>query len=237
MKKLINKKLVSQAVAIALSNKRQGTSKTKTRAEVSLSKKKIYKQKGTGGARHGAKSAPIFVGGGVAHGPNGNANWSRSLPPAMKRQALSSALAMQSAVISVVPEIATLTGKTKMADQLLKKVAPTAKNICIVMEQADPMQLRSLRNISRVTPVLAAQLNALHVVQADTILFTANSRALVDARIAGKPAPVLEQKPVAKKALVKKPVVKKPVVKKVVKAVATKVTKKAPASKAKAKKA
>lgn len=204
MKKPINKKLVAQAVAIALSNKRQGTSKTKTRAEVSLTKRKMYKQKGTGGARHGAQSAPIFVGGGVAHGPNGNANWNRSLPPAMKRQALSNALELQSAIISIVPGITALIGKTKAADVLLTKAAPDAKKICMVLESANTSILRAVRNISRVTPILAAQLNALHVVQADAILFTKESRALVDARITGKSAPV-----VAKKAVVKKPVAKK----------------------------
>ncbi|OGJ15784.1 MAG: 50S ribosomal protein L4 [Candidatus Pacebacteria bacterium RIFCSPHIGHO2_01_FULL_46_16] len=186
MKKIINTRLVSQAVNILRSNQRQGTSKVKTRAEVSLTKKKMYRQKGTGNARHGAKSVNIFVGGGVAHGPTGKANWDRSLSQTMKRQALKHALAMQVAVIVVVPELNTLTGKTKIAAELLKKTAPGAQHMCIVLERADEKSLRSLRNIASVTPVLAAQLNVLHVVQADKILFTAQSLALVEARIAGE---------------------------------------------------
>jgi len=203
MKKAINIKLVSQAIRVAQSNKRQGTSKVKTRSEVSLTKKKMYKQKGTGGARHGAKSAHIFVGGGVAHGPTGKANWSRSLPQTMKRQALQHALAMQEAVIAVSPELNTLTGKTKMAAKLLEKIAPAAQKICIVLEKADEKILRSLRNIPSAAPILAAQLNALHVMQADKILFTKESRLLVDARIGGKTsvitAKVVEKKTAAKK--------------------------------------
>ncbi|MDA1079356.1 MAG: 50S ribosomal protein L4 [bacterium] len=229
MKKAINTKLVAQAVSVVLSNKRQGTSKTKTRAEVSRTKKKLYKQKGTGGARHGARSAPIFVGGGVAHGPRGNANWSRALPPAMKRQALSEALSMQAAVTSIISGLSTLTGKTKGAVELLKKAAPDATKICIVLDKSDANVLRSLRNIARVTPVLAAQLNVLHVVQADAILFTKESKAMVDARIGGEPSVVVVEKPVVESAA-KKPAAKKTVTKK---AVAKKTTVKPAVTKAK----
>ena len=62
-------KLLAQYVRVYLANQRQGTNKVKTRSEVKGSTRKIYRQKGTGRARHGAKTAPIFVGGGVAHGP------------------------------------------------------------------------------------------------------------------------------------------------------------------------
>ncbi|NCN06723.1 MAG: 50S ribosomal protein L4 [Candidatus Pacebacteria bacterium] len=213
MKKNINVQLVSQAVSVALSNKRQGTSKVKTRSEVNLTKRKMYKQKGTGGARHGAKSAHIFVGGGVAHGPVGNANWNRSLPKTMKRMALKSALEMQSAAIVVVPELNKLSGKTKEAVAVLDKVAPKAQRICVVLEKATPESIRSLRNISRVTSVSAVQLNALHIVQADKILFTEKSKALVNTRITGKPI-VVEKPVIAKTAKSKTAKPKKAVVNK-----------------------
>ena len=64
-----NKSLLAQAVRVYLVNQRQGNVKVKTRSEVIGSTRKIYRQKGTGKARHGAIKAPIFVGGGVAHGP------------------------------------------------------------------------------------------------------------------------------------------------------------------------
>ncbi len=66
----INIPLVHQAVVRHQANQRQGTADTKTRGEVSGTTRKWYRQKGTGHARHGAKTAPIFRGGGVAHGPH-----------------------------------------------------------------------------------------------------------------------------------------------------------------------
>jgi large subunit ribosomal protein L4 len=65
----INTALLSQALRIYMNNLKSHNSHTKTRSEISLTTKKVYRQKGTGGARHGAKSAPIFVGGGIALGP------------------------------------------------------------------------------------------------------------------------------------------------------------------------
>src|SRR3989344_8061779 len=65
----INQPLMAQAVRVYLANQRQGNAHTKSRGEITLTTAKWYRQKGTGRARHGAKSAPIFVGGGVAHGP------------------------------------------------------------------------------------------------------------------------------------------------------------------------
>jgi large subunit ribosomal protein L4 len=65
-----NKALLAQAVRVYLANQRQGNASTQTRGEVVGSTRKIYRQKGTGRARHGAIKAPIFVGGGVAHGPH-----------------------------------------------------------------------------------------------------------------------------------------------------------------------
>jgi large subunit ribosomal protein L4 len=61
--------LLAQAIKVYQSNLRQGTSYTKTRSEVKRTKKKWYKQKGTGNARHGSRNPNIFVGGGVSHGP------------------------------------------------------------------------------------------------------------------------------------------------------------------------
>ena len=65
-----NLPLLAQAVRVYEERSHIGFAKTKTRAEVNRTTKKVYKQKGTGGARHGARSAPIYVGGGTAHGPN-----------------------------------------------------------------------------------------------------------------------------------------------------------------------
>ena len=65
----VNPNLIAQAVHVFEARSHTGLSKVKTRAEINRTKKKLYKQKGTGGARHGSRRAPIFVGGGIAHGP------------------------------------------------------------------------------------------------------------------------------------------------------------------------
>lgn len=74
-----NQALLAQAVQIYLARARQASAKVKTRSEVNRTKKKWFKQKGTGNARHGARTAGIFVGGGVAHGPNGQQHYKLNL--------------------------------------------------------------------------------------------------------------------------------------------------------------
>ena len=87
----INVGLMHQAFVRQLANARLGTHKTKSRGEIRASKAKIYRQKGTGRARHGAKSAPIFVGGGVAHGPRPR-KYTQKMPKKMRRKAIRCAL-------------------------------------------------------------------------------------------------------------------------------------------------
>src|SRR5258708_225116 len=87
----VNKTLLAQAVRVYLANQRQGNASTKTRGEVDGSTAKIYRQKGTGRARHGSKRAPIFVKGGLVFGPKPR-DFSLALPQKMKRKALFGAL-------------------------------------------------------------------------------------------------------------------------------------------------
>ena len=111
--------LLAQYVRVYLANQRQGTASTKTRSEVTGSTRKIYKQKGTGRARHGANKAPIFVGGGIAFGPRPQ-DHTLSLTKKQRTKALlmtlSSHLANNS--FSVVANMAKATGKTKQMNAL-----------------------------------------------------------------------------------------------------------------------
>src|SRR3990172_8527697 len=109
-----NKKLMAQAVRVYLANQRQGTQKTKSRGEIKASKAKIWRQKGTGKARHGARSAPIFVGGGGAHGPNPR-GFSLKIPQKMRQAALFSALSakFQEGKILVVKGLEAIKPKVK----------------------------------------------------------------------------------------------------------------------------
>jgi large subunit ribosomal protein L4 len=87
----IRSDILQRAVKWQLSRRQAGTHKTKERGEINRTKKKAYRQKGTGGARHGARSAPIFVGGGVAHGPRVRSH-ATDLPKKVRALALKHAL-------------------------------------------------------------------------------------------------------------------------------------------------
>lgn len=207
----VNKDLIAQAVRVYLANRRQGTSKTQTRSEVSRSSRKIYRQKGTGGARHGDKTANIFVGGATTHGPRGNQNWTLKLTKRDRIQALRSALAAQVDNILINEGINQLTGKTKSAAQLLKKLAPEAKKVLVVLPEIKDEIARSLRNIEGVYYTTAQMLNALDVVYVDAIVISKNTIKALEERMAKY---VKADKPAAKaapKAAVKKTPVKKTV--------------------------
>lgn len=216
-----NEALLSQAVRVYLSNRRQGTSKVQTRSEVSLTKSKWYKQKGTGNARHGAKSAPIFVGGGVAHGPKGLTNWTLKLPSVLKVKALAQAFTAQAEACVVVDGIETLSGKTKDAAKLIEMVGSKSKSILVVVDSASPETLRSFSNIKQVTVISARQVTALDVAASNMIVLSPEAVLKLEKRVAGKKVVVSEKtikaakKEVAKKSVAdKKPVVKKSTTKK-----------------------
>jgi len=169
----VNKALMTQAVRVYLANQRKGTQSTKTRGEVEGSTRKIYRQKGTGRARHGGVRAPIFVGGGVALGPKPR-DHSLSLPQKMRKAALSSALTgkLSDGQVKVVDGLETLDPKTKLFVEILKKLAldTNKKKILLVLpEKTDKLQ-KAVRNVEGVTFVLANQLNTYEVLNTRTLL-------------------------------------------------------------------
>lgn len=97
-----NESLMTQAVLVYLGNQRVARAKAKTRAEINLTKSKMFRQKGTGRARHGSQSAPIFVGGGKAHGPSGKQNYKGSLTKKMISLAIANALSLKAAGKEIV---------------------------------------------------------------------------------------------------------------------------------------
>ena len=181
----VNKKLVAQVIRVYLANQRQGTQKTKSRGEINASKAKIYRQKGTGRARHGAKSAPIFVGGGVAHGPRPR-DFSLKMPKAMRRAALFAVLTdkLKEKRIVVVKGLEKVKPKTKEMTQILGKlgIAPAGKNLkkqgqklLIVLPTKLENLDRAARNISSVTLAPASCLNTYLVLDHKKMLFLPES--------------------------------------------------------------
>ncbi len=179
----LNQALLAQAIHVYLNNQRQGSSKVKTRSETNRTKKKWYKQKGTGNARHGARTPSLFVGGGVAHGPNGTQNWSRSMTPVMARQALKVALTAQAPQIIICDSLERLDGKTNAAMKMLKKIVPTQKRILVVLPQTEPLIVRGFQNVSKVLTTTAARLNVYQVAAADAILTTTGAIKALEARL------------------------------------------------------
>jgi large subunit ribosomal protein L4 len=162
--------VLAQAVRVYLSNARQGSSHTKTRSEINRTKKKWYKQKGTGNARHGARTPSLFVGGGVAFGPRNIINWSKTLTSKMRLLALKTALTMQKQQLFLTKELMSLTGKTSEAKALIAQVANTDEKVLVVLSKSNDLTLRSLRNLTNVLVMTVDRINALHVSMADKIL-------------------------------------------------------------------
>lgn len=122
-----NKVLIAQAIRVYLANQRQGNASTKTRSEVIGSTRKIYRQKGTGRARHGALKAPLFVGGGIAFGPRPH-SFSLNFPTKMKRAALVSVLSQKAQAGMVTVVDGEFSGKTKEVAKLMKTLSFTKKS-------------------------------------------------------------------------------------------------------------
>ncbi len=169
-----NDALLAQAVRVYLANQRRAFPKAKTRAEVAGSGRKIYSQKGTGRARHGDRQAPIFVGGGKAHGPKG-VKIRLSLPKKMRKKALAVALSQKAneGRIKMVASIEKMTPKTKNAEELLQKINLTAQKVGLVMTKEEKEKVgRAFRNLAGVRVFLPDMLNPYLVLEKEALLFT-----------------------------------------------------------------
>src|SRR3989338_3339312 len=170
----VNQQLIAQAVRVYLANKRQGTVSTKTRGEVAGSTRKIYRQKGTGRARHGSIRAPIFVHGGVAFGPKPR-DFSLSLTKPMKRNALFCVLSSKykDEKTRFVAGLEKIAPKTKEMVTVLHnlKLDKKEKNLLIVTSEYLQNVYKAARNIKGVKLEEAYKLNAYAVLNSDTVLF------------------------------------------------------------------
>lgn len=178
--------LFAQALRVYLSRKRQGTSCTKNRSAVLRTSRKIYRQKGTGNARHGDKTANIFVGGATAHGPRGNRNWTLKLTKVLKKQTLRLALSLQKDKILVTDTILAVKGKAKDAAVILKKLAADQGNTLLVISKSEELIYRSFNNLQKVQLAQVDNINAFNVAWADKIFFTKEAIKKLEIRLAVK---------------------------------------------------
>lgn len=166
--------LLDQAVRVYEDRTHFGFARVKTRGEVEMTKKKVYKQKGTGGARHGAKSAPIFVGGGKAHGPKGIKRVLR-MPMTLKKKALTAAVSfVVSTKRAVVVEKLSFVKKTAEAVKVLLKIRQkmdVKSTILVVLPNEAASSLKFFKNIEKVKAVLYKDLNAFSLLRAGFVVF------------------------------------------------------------------
>jgi large subunit ribosomal protein L4 len=179
----VKDQLIGQALRVYISNGHQGTSRVKTRAEVSRTKKKWFKQKGTGNARHAARSAPIFVGGGVAHGPKGIKPGNLQLSQKQKRAALKAALSLQNTKIIVSEGIEQLGAKTAVASKTLKTISADPGLILMIISKWNADLEQGMRNIPYIKVTTAEHMTVLDVCSADTIIMSPESVDAVTARV------------------------------------------------------
>lgn len=167
----VNEKLLAQAMRVYTTNQKTLPGSTKTRGEVRGSTAKIYRQKGTGRARHGAIRAPIFVGGGITFGPKYR-KVRLDLPKKMKKAALLSALSskMVDKGILGVSGLEKATGKTSEMVKLFKKVG--TDNALIVTGEKTDHVVRAVRNIPGVDALPANLINAYEILKHDLLMIT-----------------------------------------------------------------
>ena len=167
-----NEALIHQVIVALHNNARQGTKSTLTRSEVNLTKKKLYRQKGTGNARHDEKSAPQFVGGGVVFAPKPR-DFSQKINKKVRDIALSSALSekIRQEEVYILDEVNFADAKTKAASEFVKAFG-FAKNTIIVTDGKNENALRATANIKKLKCVDVSLLNVAQVVENTFVVFT-----------------------------------------------------------------
>lgn len=169
--KPLKKALIAQAVRVYLSRQRSAHAATKVRALVDRTKKKLYRQKGTGGARHGARSAPLFVGGGRAHGPKKEENYYLGLPKRMGKEAFLSALSDKFKSDKVFfADIENIEPKTKIIKNFLAK--NILEKVTLVHSGKNKNITLAARNLSGVELIRADLLNTYSVIKSRSLLIT-----------------------------------------------------------------
>ncbi|MBO5341341.1 MAG: 50S ribosomal protein L4 [Lachnospiraceae bacterium] len=175
----VNEHLVHLAVVQHLANKRQGTQKAKTRAEVSGGGRKPWRQKGTGHARQGSTRSPQWTHGGVVFAPTPR-DYSFKLNKKEKRIALKSALTskVQDGKVMVLDELKLDEIKTKKFQEVLTNL--NANKALVVIKENDKNIVLSARNIPDAQTVVADSINVYDIMKAGTVVLTKDSVAKIE---------------------------------------------------------
>ena len=173
----INKKLISGVLYKINANYKGRKAKTKQKNEIIGSTSKIYAQKGTGNARHASRKAPIFVGGGIAHGPKGEKNYKiRKLNKNEKKMSVASLLSdkKKSSNLIVISDFKNEIKKTKEMNKILNKFE--ANNSLIILDKNSKDKVfKSLRNLPNVKTTDINHFSAFDIIKYKKVIFTETS--------------------------------------------------------------
>tara|TARA_Y100000996_G_scaffold411015_1_gene394383 strand:- start:918 stop:1541 length:624 start_codon:yes stop_codon:yes gene_type:complete len=173
----INKKLINSVLYKTIANYKGRHAKTKQQNEITGSTSKIYAQKGTGGARHASRKAPIFVGGGVAHGPKGQLAYkTRKLNKSEKRLSIASLISEKSKQKNLVifSDFKNQIKKTKEMNNIIKKFEITNSLIILDKLSRDNIE-KSARNIPDIKITDVSHFSAFDIMKFKKVVFTETS--------------------------------------------------------------
>ena len=182
----INKQLVSNIIYKANANYKGRKAKTKQKNEIIGSTSKIYAQKGTGNARHASRKAPIFVGGGVAHGPKGESNYrKRKINKSEKKYSISSLISEKNKLnlLIIFNDFEKEIKKTKEMNNLLIKF--NAKNSLLILDKKSKEKIyKSIKNIPNVKATDVNHFNAFDIIKYNKLVITESAVKEIEKRYA-----------------------------------------------------
>ena len=170
---------VHDLVTAYRANRRTGSANTKTRGEVAGNNRKIYRQKGTGNARHGDHQSPIFVGGGVVFGPR-PCDYSKKVNKSTRKLALRRVLGdiITAGKVVTVPSFSIEDGKTKSFVAAVSEIAE-GKKILIIADSFDEMTKRAGCNVAEVLLMSAAEVNVEQLLDARKVVFVDSAMEII----------------------------------------------------------
>ena len=180
----VNNKLLKYVVDWQLNRSKKRVAKTKQRNEITGSTRKIYAQKGTGGARHSSRKAPIFVGGGVAHGPKGDSYKTKSINKKIRKLALAQTISKKNnnKELYILNDIKKKIEKTKIFNNFLVK--NKLENVLIISDQETEKNIyKSVRNIPDVKLINYKGTNVYDLIRFKNVLFTKSSFKNIEQRL------------------------------------------------------
>ena len=182
----INPSLMNQAVRVYLSNQRLAGARTKDRNDIHVTHAKVWRQKGTGRARHGSRNAPVFVGGSKTHGPSGFQNFYRKMPQKMRQLSLFSALTVKfkDKQILVVAGLEKIKPQTKAFDKIFHALVKQPQKLLLLIDQPQPDIKTGVNNLKYLNLHLAASLNTYQVLNHRYLIFTKSALKTFEAHYA-----------------------------------------------------